>query len=311
MLSEPLWRSRVVWMSGFTALVLVSVTTFSALQIRAAADQLSEAEGDLIFARVADMVHALPSQAVTKNDLDAIVEANRDLGLLSIELGRRPPLRSSFQEVAPQTYSRALPPPRKGMERAGDARAEGLERGPPRGPPPPHARFAPDGPPPGAHRPPQLTVGYTGKTSASAQQQAIVQVLVALLAAIAIVGLGILFARADQRRHRLQSALGEQRLLASLGEMSAVLAHEIRNPLGAIKGHAQLLVEELVDAHQETTRAERLIHESTRLESIVDKLLTFVRSGELSPQWTPLAPLIRDAATRAHVAPLTFDATAT
>ena len=39
--------------------------------------------------------------------------------------------------------------------------------------------------------------------------------------------------------------LAHERRLASLGEMSAVLAHEIRNPLASLKGNAQLLAERL------------------------------------------------------------------
>ena len=54
-----------------------------------------------------------------------------------------------------------------------------------------------------------------------------------------------------------------QRRLASLGEMSAVLAHEIRNPLASLKGHAQLLAEQLAPTTRPSARkAERVVHEA-------------------------------------------------
>ena len=48
---------------------------------------------------------------------------------------------------------------------------------------------------------------------------------------------------------RLFERVRERDRLAALGEMSAGLAHEIRNPLGAIKGAAQL-IEAVEDRHQ-------------------------------------------------------------
>jgi two-component system sensor histidine kinase HydH len=63
--------------------------------------------------------------------------------------------------------------------------------------------------------------------------------------------------------------------LAALGKMSAVLAHEIRNPLGTIKGFAQLLAEkgdgELVAP---------ILSETSRMEDLVKDLLLYGRPPE-------------------------------
>jgi two-component system, NtrC family, sensor histidine kinase HydH len=117
---------------------------------------------------------------------------------------------------------------------------------------------------------------------------------VSALGAIALmVAAGVLYrlalrAAADEQR------LARQRHLATLGEMSAVLAHEIRNPLAALKGHAQLLAEQLPDSGRERKRADRVLHEAIRLEVLTNQLLDFVRSGEVQRADVAPAPLIEE-----------------
>jgi two-component system, NtrC family, sensor histidine kinase PilS len=65
--------------------------------------------------------------------------------------------------------------------------------------------------------------------------------------------------------------------LASLGRLSAQLAHEIRNPLASMRGSAQMLAE---DAKADATSgrlANILVRESDRLSSLVDDFLRFAR----------------------------------
>jgi GAF domain-containing protein len=74
----------------------------------------------------------------------------------------------------------------------------------------------------------------------------------------------------------------ERDRLAALGEMAAGLAHEIRNPLGAIKGAAQLLMTS--DGHpqpQNTENAEFLqiiVEEANRLNNVVTRFLDYARA---------------------------------
>jgi two-component system, NtrC family, sensor histidine kinase HydH len=75
--------------------------------------------------------------------------------------------------------------------------------------------------------------------------------------------------------------LEEQRRLTQLGEMSAVLAHEIRNPLASLKGNAQLLAERASPESREHARAERVVREATRLEALTSDLLEFARTGPI------------------------------
>ena len=70
-----------------------------------------------------------------------------------------------------------------------------------------------------------------------------------------------------------------QRQLVALGRASSVIAHELRNPLAALKGHAQLLVEDL--AEPERSKATRVVDGAERLERLMSMLLDFVRDGPL------------------------------
>ena len=77
----------------------------------------------------------------------------------------------------------------------------------------------------------------------------------------------------------------ERDRLAALGEMAAGLAHEIRNPLGAIKGAAQLLITSdgapPTHAGAATETAELLeiiVEEANRLNNVVTRFLDYARS---------------------------------
>ncbi|MGM0574162.1 MAG: ATP-binding protein [Myxococcota bacterium] len=67
----------------------------------------------------------------------------------------------------------------------------------------------------------------------------------------------------------------ERDRLAALGQMAAGLAHEIRNPLGSIKGAAQLLTEESAD--EPSPFLEVITEEVNRLDGVVSQFLTYAR----------------------------------
>lgn len=74
---------------------------------------------------------------------------------------------------------------------------------------------------------------------------------------------------------RLFDRIRERDRLAVIGQMAAGLAHEIRNPLGAIKGSAQLLAE--VEPEQRATFLQIIQEEVNRLDSVVSQFLTYAR----------------------------------
>jgi signal transduction histidine kinase len=72
--------------------------------------------------------------------------------------------------------------------------------------------------------------------------------------------------------------------LASLGTLSAGMAHEIKNPLVSIKTFAQLLPERYQDSDFRETFSNLIGHEIDRIDSLVNQLLRFAR---------PAKPLLR------------------
>src|SRR5690606_39259992 len=105
-------------------------------------------------------------------------------------------------------------------------------------------------------------------------------VLAALSATILTLA-AALFWRTSERYAAARVRMEEQRRLSVLGEMSAVLAHDIRNPLASLKGTAQLLAEKLPPGSKELQRADRIVAESIRLETLTSDLLDFARTGPI------------------------------
>jgi len=66
--------------------------------------------------------------------------------------------------------------------------------------------------------------------------------------------------------------------LAALGNLSATLAHEIRNPLASIKGTAEILKDKFDPAAQEYEFVQILIAETERLNLALTNFLTFART---------------------------------
>jgi signal transduction histidine kinase len=79
---------------------------------------------------------------------------------------------------------------------------------------------------------------------------------------------------------RVYERMKERDRLAALGEMAAGLAHEIRNPLGAIKGAAQLLVDPAgkpVAAQDVPEFLKIIVDEVNRLNRVVTQFLDYAR----------------------------------
>ena len=83
---------------------------------------------------------------------------------------------------------------------------------------------------------------------------------------------------------RLEQQIRRSDRLASLGTLSAGMAHEIKNPLVSIKTFAQLLPERYQDSDFRDTFSNLIGHEIDRIDSLVNQLLRFAR---------PAKPLLR------------------
>jgi len=75
----------------------------------------------------------------------------------------------------------------------------------------------------------------------------------------------------------IQAQMERINRLASMGSLVAGLAHEIRSPLGSLKGLAQLLQEDIVEKGGRADYIEVIIKEIDRLNKVVEELLTFAQ----------------------------------
>ncbi|WP_243369959.1 ATP-binding protein [Geotalea sp. SG265] len=107
-----------------------------------------------------------------------------------------------------------------------------------------------------------------------------VAILFGLLAASWVLSAIIYRFAVRDKRHQLEMARREE--LARLGEMGAMLAHEIRNPLAGIKGFAQVIGKKPAD-ERNAAFAAKIVAETLRLEHLVFDLLSYARTAPLSP----------------------------
>lgn len=91
-----------------------------------------------------------------------------------------------------------------------------------------------------------------------------------------ITGIVLIF-RDVREIHEMEQKLELSRRLAALGRMAAGIAHEIRNPLGTIRGFAQFFRNAFADQPTEKEYATLMIGEVDRLNRIVSGLLQFAK----------------------------------
>ncbi len=76
-----------------------------------------------------------------------------------------------------------------------------------------------------------------------------------------------------------EEQLSATQKLSALGQLSASLAHEIKNPLSSIKGTAEILLDEFPTGHPKREFVEILLKETSRLNNTVEEVLQFSRRG--------------------------------
>ena len=85
-------------------------------------------------------------------------------------------------------------------------------------------------------------------------------------------------AETNRRLELAQEEARRSERLAALGQLSAGLAHEIRNPLGVIKGSAEMLTQKLGQSNPLATElAGYISSETNRLSALVTRFLDFAR----------------------------------
>lgn len=98
------------------------------------------------------------------------------------------------------------------------------------------------------------------------------------------------------RLERMERQVREAEKLAAIGEMSARIAHDFRNPLAAISGSAQMLTADAEGAA--ATLAGIIQRETMRMEKTIADFLIFARPHTPDRQWFQLRPVLEDQMAR-------------
>jgi signal transduction histidine kinase len=104
----------------------------------------------------------------------------------------------------------------------------------------------------------------------------------------------IVLIRDITRDRQLERIAERKRSLLDLGELSSTIGHEIRNPLGGIKGFASLLQNDLKDDPQKLRMIQNIIRGVDELNRTLGQILEYSRPQPLDLQETDIKALIKD-----------------
>ncbi len=90
----------------------------------------------------------------------------------------------------------------------------------------------------------------------------------------------------EEKVRQATAELLKKERLAFLGEMAAIVAHEIRNPLTSIKGFSQRIKRKAPGDETVAGYADIIMEEVDRLDAVIADVLDFARRAE--PKWQPV-----------------------
>jgi signal transduction histidine kinase len=107
-------------------------------------------------------------------------------------------------------------------------------------------------------------------------------------------------AESNKNLREAQVSLRRSERLAALGQLTAGLAHELRNPLGTIKASAEMLTKETMAARPEVRAemAEYIGSEVNRMNSLITSFLNFARPLQIQPAEADLNGVVDEVARR-------------
>jgi signal transduction histidine kinase len=140
---------------------------------------------------------------------------------------------------------------------------------------------------------------YHAPAASLRRTYAIAVALTALAALVFAVGLGL----ALRALERARLAHGRAERLAAVGQMAAMVAHEVRTPLGILRGQIELARERLGPAAppREQERFAEMLSEVDRLNRLTEEFLGLGRDVALDPQDVELGALAAAVAEEARL----------
>lgn len=266
-------------------IMLIASSALSYRDARRAAGMVSEREGFRLFQRVLEMVAPRGEDRVSAKTLREVLDMNRMLGLTYIGV-----YDLDSNSLSPLIAEAGRPllaasSPTIGEPAMGDDRVRMVFGPPPYRFPKPLPSSGGFVPLPGLLPPPplprfRLAIEFEPIASMESVHRGLAGLGLSIGASLLLTFAAVVLAHRAEWAERAEGQLVAQRHLAQLGALSAVLAHEIRNPLASLKGHAQLLAERVSDP-QLASRVDRVVNEAVRLEHLTADLLEFARSGAL------------------------------
>ena len=92
----------------------------------------------------------------------------------------------------------------------------------------------------------------------------------------------------------LERRLEQARKFATIGQMAAGLAHEIRNPLSTLRGFSQFFVSRFKENDPAREYARTMVKEADRLNRVLTDLLYMAGPGKLNPEQVDLPKLFKE-----------------
>jgi two-component system, LuxR family, sensor kinase FixL len=93
-------------------------------------------------------------------------------------------------------------------------------------------------------------------------------------------------------RVQLEEQMREQAALARIGEMAAVIAHEVKNPLAGVRGAIQVIGSRLPAGNTDAPMVREIIARIDALDQLIKDLLLFARPPTPRPEPTEIVPLV-------------------
>jgi PAS domain S-box-containing protein len=93
---------------------------------------------------------------------------------------------------------------------------------------------------------------------------------------------------------KMEEQLAQMKVLASLGEMAASIAHQIRNPLAGIGGFASLLTRDLEADESKRRMAQKIVEGVESINSTIQTLLDFARREKVEKKAVNITAYVSD-----------------
>ena len=108
-------------------------------------------------------------------------------------------------------------------------------------------------------------------------------------------GLSLLFTMVEDlgERRELERQLVQSQKMEAVGQLAGGIAHDFNNLLTAVRGNADLLLEQIETGDPRRARAEQIVRAAEMAISLTRQLLAFARRQMLQPEATDLSEIVR------------------